>query len=111
MNFINKKNILNILMTIFLYFIENHINNYYMLVMEYADSGTLRNYLKKNFSKLTWDDRYLMAYQLASAVSCLHSEGIVHRDLVINFIIIQSFNCIIFRYLFNTHIHFLIALW
>ncbi|RGB42650.1 kinase-like domain-containing protein [Rhizophagus diaphanus] len=52
-----------------------------MLVMEYANSGSLRSYLKINFSKLTWDDKYLMAYQLASAVSCLHDEGIVHRDL------------------------------
>ncbi len=41
--------------------------------MEYADSGTLRNYLEKNFDKLTWKDKYNLAYQLASAVSCLHS--------------------------------------
>ena len=54
----------------------------YLLVMEYADSGTLKNYLKKNFNTLTWDDKYNLAYQLASAVLCLHSEGIVHRDLV-----------------------------
>ncbi|RIA89378.1 kinase-like domain-containing protein [Glomus cerebriforme] len=53
----------------------------YVLVMEYADSGTLKNYLEKNFSKLTWDDKYNMAYQLACAVSCLHNEGMVHRDL------------------------------
>jgi serine/threonine protein kinase len=78
-----------------------------MLVMEYADSGSLRNYLKENFNKLTWDDKYLMAYQLTSAVSCLHNEKIVHCDLVIIIIIIQSFNCIIFRYSFNTYIHFL----
>uniref|UniRef100_U9UDE1 Protein kinase domain-containing protein n=1 Tax=Rhizophagus irregularis (strain DAOM 181602 / DAOM 197198 / MUCL 43194) TaxID=747089 RepID=U9UDE1_RHIID len=52
-----------------------------MLVMEYADGGSLRNYLKNNFSKLTWNNKYLMAYQLASAVSCLHVEGVVHRDL------------------------------
>ena len=51
--------------------------------MEYADGDTLRNYLKKNFSILTWDDKYNFAYQLACAVSCLHDEGIVHRDLVI----------------------------
>ena len=50
--------------------------------MEYANSGTLKNYLKKNFNTLTWDDKYNLAYQLASAVLCLHSEGIVHRDLV-----------------------------
>jgi serine/threonine protein kinase len=54
-----------------------------MLVMEYADGGSLRNYLKKNFSKLTWDDKLNMAYQLAYAISCLHDEEIIHRDLVI----------------------------
>ena len=50
--------------------------------MEYADGGTLRNYLKKNFDNLLWKDKYNLAYQLAYAVSCLHGEGIVHRDLV-----------------------------
>jgi serine/threonine protein kinase len=54
-----------------------------MLVMEYANSGSLQSYLEENFDKLTWDDKYDMAYQLACAVSCLHTEGIVHRDLVI----------------------------
>ena len=51
--------------------------------MEYADAGTLKNYLKENFKNLTWDDKYKLAYQLVCAVSCLHNEGIVHRDLVI----------------------------
>ncbi|RGB38248.1 kinase-like domain-containing protein [Rhizophagus diaphanus] len=60
---------------------ENHLGYDYMLVMEYADGGTLRDYLKKNFNKLTWDNKYLLAYQLADAVSCLHNEGIIHRDL------------------------------
>ncbi len=55
----------------------------YLLVMEYADSGTLRSYLKKNFKSLTWNDKYNLAYQLAGAVLCLHDEGIAHRDLVI----------------------------
>ena len=57
--------------------------------MEYADGGTLRDYLKEHFVSLTWDDKYKFAYQLACAVLCLHDEGIVHRDLVIN-LIIQS---------------------
>ena len=64
--------------------LENNIDQTknYLLVMEYADGGTLRDYLKKNFNKLTWNDKYNLAYQLACSVSCLHDKGIVHRDLV-----------------------------
>ena len=54
--------------------------------MEYADGGTLRDYLKRNFRKLTWKDNYKLAHQLACAVSHLHNEGIIHRDLVIKHI-------------------------
>ena len=55
--------------------------------MEYADNGTLRNYLKENYDSFSWADKINMAYQLACAVSCLHDEGIVHRDLVIFYIL------------------------
>ena len=55
--------------------------------MEYADGDTLQNYLKKNFNALTWDNKYNLAYQLTYALSCSHDEGIVHRDLVIMFIL------------------------
>jgi serine/threonine protein kinase len=61
----------------------------YSLVIEYADNGTLREYLKKNFENLTWNDKINLAFQLVYAVSCLHGEGIVHRDLVKYFTIIK----------------------
>ena len=54
-----------------------------MLVLEYADGGTLRKYLKEKFNELTWEGKCNLGYQLAYAVSCLHDEGIIHRDLVI----------------------------
>ena len=65
---------------------ENQSDNSkkYLLVMEYADNGTLQKYLKEHFNNLTWNDKFNLALQLAYAVSCLHDEGIVHRDLVIN---------------------------
>jgi serine/threonine protein kinase len=53
--------------------------------MEYADGGTLRDYLKNNIHSLTWENKYRLAYQLACSILCLHEEGIVHRDLVIFF--------------------------
>ncbi|GES83707.1 kinase-like domain-containing protein [Rhizophagus clarus] len=60
---------------------QNPGSKEYMLVMEYADSGTLRRYLEKNTSSLTWNDKFKMAYQLSNAVSYLHDENIVHCDL------------------------------
>ncbi|GBB96583.1 hypothetical protein RclHR1_02790006 [Rhizophagus clarus] len=53
----------------------------YMLVMEYANGGTLHNYLVKNSYNLSWKDKYNLAFQLASAVLCLHDENIIHCDL------------------------------
>jgi len=50
--------------------------------MEYADSGTLRSYLRERFENLTWNDKLNLALQLTHAVLCLHDEEIVHRDLV-----------------------------
>ncbi|CAB4388560.1 unnamed protein product [Rhizophagus irregularis] len=37
---------------------QNDLTKEYLLVMEYADSGTLKDYLKKNFNNLTWDDKF-----------------------------------------------------
>ena len=54
----------------------------YLLILEYADSGTLRNYLKDNFDKLDWNIKLQFAIQIADAVSCMHSKDIIHRDLV-----------------------------
>ncbi|CAB4396348.1 unnamed protein product [Rhizophagus irregularis] len=56
-------------------------DNRYSLVLEYADDGTLYSYLKKDFTKLEWDDKYRLALQLASAVECIHNKGIIHCDL------------------------------
>ena len=63
--------------------------------MEYANGGTLRNYLKERFDSITWNNKFNLAFQLACAVSCLHDEGIIHRDLVI------QLHSILFTFYFN----------
>ncbi|GBB84502.1 hypothetical protein RclHR1_11060007 [Rhizophagus clarus] len=60
---------------------QNDDSKEYWLVMEYADSGTLREYLKERFNDLTWNNKFNMAFQLACGILCLHDEGIIHRDL------------------------------
>ncbi|POG61389.1 kinase-like domain-containing protein [Rhizophagus irregularis DAOM 181602=DAOM 197198] len=62
---------------------QNQNDNFkkYWLVMEYANNGTLHEYLKRHFDTLNWSDKFSLALQLAHAVLCLHDEGIVHRDL------------------------------
>ena len=56
-----------------------------MLILEYADSGTLGNYLKNNFNKLDWKIKLQFAIQIADAVSCIHQHDIIHCDLVSGF--------------------------
>jgi serine/threonine protein kinase len=63
---------------------QNDQSRQYLIVMEYADSGSLQSYLKENFIKLSWEDKYKLAYQLACAVLYLHDKGIEQRNLVIN---------------------------
>ncbi|KAF0539143.1 kinase-like domain-containing protein [Gigaspora margarita] len=65
-------------------------STHYILVLEYADSGTLRSYLQKNFKELSWKDKINFASQIASAVKCLHAEEIIHRDLHSNNILVHD---------------------
>ncbi|GBC00447.1 hypothetical protein RclHR1_03860012 [Rhizophagus clarus] len=62
----------------------------YFLVMEYADGGSLSNYLKENYKKLTWEVKLKLAYQLTNAVLCLHDEDIIHRDLHSNNVLVNQ---------------------
>ncbi|PKK77531.1 kinase-like protein [Rhizophagus irregularis] len=64
----------------------------YSLVLEYADGGTLREYLKKHFNELNWDDKYQLASQLANAVEFIHECSIIHRDLHSHNILIRKKN-------------------
>ena len=53
-----------------------------MLVMEYANNGTLSQYLSKNFNKMNWDLKLKFAKQISSAVFYLHENNIIHKNLV-----------------------------
>ena len=63
----------------------------YSLVLEYADGGTLRNYLRDNTKTFKWKK---FAEEIANAISWLHYKKIIHGDLVSIF----SLFCVIHLY-------------
>nr|CAG8445427.1 7211_t:CDS:2 [Entrophospora candida] len=58
---------------------KNESKERYLLVLEYADSGTLRSYLKEKGGSTSWDLKLKFAYEIASA----HSNNIlVHQKTI-----------------------------
>ncbi|CAB5381373.1 unnamed protein product [Rhizophagus irregularis] len=56
-------------------------SDYYILVLEYANEGNLRDYLKKKFTYLRWNDKIQMALDITGGLKFIHSKEIIHRDL------------------------------
>ena len=54
----------------------------YFLIFQYANQGNLRSYLEKKFNSLQWNDKIQMALNITCGLMCLHSENIIHGNLV-----------------------------
>ncbi|RHZ85878.1 hypothetical protein Glove_59g12 [Diversispora epigaea] len=55
--------------------------NNYMIILECANNGSLRQYLKANFQKLDWNTKLSLAKQIANVLTFLHSNNIIHGKL------------------------------
>ncbi|CAG8497030.1 36584_t:CDS:2 [Gigaspora margarita] len=53
----------------------------FIMVMEYADAGSLRDYLIKKRETLNLKDKLKLFEQLSSGLSSIHEVGLIHRDL------------------------------
>ncbi|CAG8486833.1 25195_t:CDS:2, partial [Gigaspora margarita] len=62
------------------------INDRYFLIMEYANDGNLREFIKKNNSSLSWNKRLELACHITKGLCYLHGEEIIHRDLLLNYL-------------------------
>jgi len=51
----------------------------FFIIMEYCSNGTLQSYLKKN--NVSWDQRIQWSLEIAEGLNYLHKQGIIHRDL------------------------------
>src|SRR3954453_12561591 len=52
----------------------------YMMVLEYAKDGNLREYLKINFNNINWVKKLSNLWSLSSKLKKIHELDIVHQD-------------------------------
>ncbi|KAF0400043.1 kinase-like domain-containing protein [Gigaspora margarita] len=64
----------------------------YLLVQEYADSGTITTYLQNNFYKLNWEHKLNLAQQLINGIKFMHEKEIIHGNLHSNNILVHKDN-------------------
>ncbi|RIA87879.1 kinase-like domain-containing protein [Glomus cerebriforme] len=53
----------------------------YMMVLDYAKNGSLRNYLDKSYDKLSWETKINDLYWIAYGLDEIHTNNLIHRDL------------------------------
>ena len=54
-----------------------------MIVMQYANNGSLLSYLHQNINNLTWRDKLLHLKNIALYLYYIHSEGLVHGGNIV----------------------------
>ncbi|RHZ48428.1 hypothetical protein Glove_551g20 [Diversispora epigaea] len=70
---------------------QENTNNY-MIILEYVNNGSLRQYLKTNFQKMDWNTKLNLAKQIANVLMYLHSNEIIHGKLNSENILVHNGN-------------------
>ncbi|CAG8680528.1 7022_t:CDS:2, partial [Funneliformis caledonium] len=69
----------NACITSFYGFTLDPITNEYLMVLEYAPNGTLRDYIQKNIGTLDWKRKSLILQGIASGLRTIHSANLIHE--------------------------------
>ena len=69
---------------------QNPETKNYMMVLDYANKGSLRNYLDTSYKKLSWYDKIEYLYNIAFGLEHIHKNGIIHRDLHVGNILCKN---------------------
>src|SRR5215469_16487177 len=62
----------------------------YIMVLDYAKNGSLRNYLDKNYHELSWNNKISYLYFIIFSLANVHKNELFHRDLHIGNILHES---------------------
>ncbi|RGB32580.1 kinase-like domain-containing protein [Rhizophagus diaphanus] len=52
-----------------------------MIVMEYVENGSLRQYLNNSFNSMKWDEKMDILRHIASGLDDIHKKGLIHHNL------------------------------
>jgi serine/threonine protein kinase len=52
-----------------------------MMVMQYFPDGSMSQYLKNNYNKLSFNDKLQRIFYIAKGLKAIHSKGFIHKDL------------------------------
>ncbi|RIA87924.1 kinase-like domain-containing protein, partial [Glomus cerebriforme] len=53
----------------------------YIMVLQYAKNGSLRNYLDTNYNELSWKTKFRNLWSIAFGLYLIHRKELIHRDL------------------------------
>ncbi|GBC32593.2 kinase-like domain-containing protein [Rhizophagus irregularis DAOM 181602=DAOM 197198] len=62
----------------------------YIMVLDYAEKGNLRNYLSTDYNKLDWNAILRILLDVASGLDLIHEKELIHRDLHVGNILMSS---------------------
>src|SRR5436305_12096330 len=54
--------------------------NNFMMVMQYAEDGSLRQSLNKNFNSIDWLDKFFILYNISFGLKDIHKKRLIHQD-------------------------------
>ena len=63
---------------------KNPETNEFMMVMQYADNGSLRQHLNNNFSSINWFEKLEILKKIARGLNEIHEKGLIHHDFHCN---------------------------
>ncbi|CAG8657623.1 10031_t:CDS:2, partial [Acaulospora morrowiae] len=65
-------------------------SNKFMIVTTFAEFGTLNQYLKENFKRLTWAEKFKILSSITKGVRHIHEHNYIHKDLHGNNIVMYT---------------------
>src|SRR2546423_3376613 len=54
--------------------------NNFMMIMNYAENGSLRQYLNNGFNSMNWAEKLSNLYYIAHGLNEIHDNKLIHHD-------------------------------